>query len=304
MQKDFTLTASAVDGGATQVVTTVDGTTSHESALDVPKGSEVKVEAEFHFEDGSSYTTTDSEYVTWTVSPEDSGVTVDENGMVDTSGVTGSEEVVVTITATGHGPFEGVTKTTTMTITAPDFSTLNAAACGGQLNDTDKENAKGACLKIATNDAGQWFTSSPSLAMMEALGYTQAAGNVDTNGGRTYVRLWTESNAGNFALFDQRALGTGVGPTGQYDRWCHDLASMRFGGRDDWRRGTVAEFATLSNDNEGIATRSTGFPDAAAYWSSTSSGGVYYLVSITGGYSYLSSPGTGYDYYASCVSGA
>ncbi|WP_082069662.1 DUF823 domain-containing adhesin [Vibrio sp. S234-5] len=121
MQKDFTLTASAVDGGATQVVTTVDGTTSHESALDVPKGSEVKVEAEFHFEDGSSYTTTDSEYVTWTVSPEDSGVTVDENGMVDTSGVTGSEEVVVTITATGHGPFEGVTKTTILTVTPPPY---------------------------------------------------------------------------------------------------------------------------------------------------------------------------------------
>ncbi|MBE4605932.1 hypothetical protein BOO26_19835 [Vibrio navarrensis] len=121
MQKDFTLTASAVDGGATQVVTTVDGTTSHESALEVSKGSEVKVEAEFHFEDGSSYTTTDSEYVTWTVSPEDAGVTVDENGMVDTSGVSGSDNVVVTITATGHGPFDGVTKTTILTVTPPPY---------------------------------------------------------------------------------------------------------------------------------------------------------------------------------------
>ncbi|MBE3658991.1 hypothetical protein BOO92_20190, partial [Vibrio navarrensis] len=121
MQKDFTLTASAVDGGATQVVTTVDGNESHESALEVPKGSEVKVEAEFHFEDDTVYTTTDSEYVTWTVSPEDSGVTVDENGMVDTSGVTGSANVVVTITATGHGPFEGVTKTTTLTVTPPAY---------------------------------------------------------------------------------------------------------------------------------------------------------------------------------------
>ncbi|MBE3671221.1 hypothetical protein BOO25_20045 [Vibrio navarrensis] len=120
MQKDFTLTASAVDIGATQVVTTVDGTSSHESALEVPKGSDVSVKAEFHFEDDTVYTTAESEHVTWTVSPEDSGVTVDEHGVVDTSGVTGVN-VVVTITATGHGTFDGVTKTTTLTVTPPEY---------------------------------------------------------------------------------------------------------------------------------------------------------------------------------------
>ncbi|MBE3658582.1 hypothetical protein BOO92_18035, partial [Vibrio navarrensis] len=308
MQKDFTLTASAVDGGATQVVTTVDGTTSHESALDVPKGSEVKVEAEFHFEDGSSYTTTDSEYVTWTVSPEDSGVTVDENGMVDTSGVTGSDNVVVTITATGHGPFEGVTKTTTLTITAPDFSTLNAAACGGQLNDTDKENAKGACLKIATNNAGQWFTSSPSEAMVQALGYTQAAGSVDTNGGRTYAGTHTETGSygpagGVFARFDQLAIGNGDGVNGQFDRWCQDLAAMNFGGKADWRRPTQNEVVSLYNDRGDMYSVS-GWPTGYSYWASTPSGSGYYHVGLGLLNGNASGVNPGHGDYASCVSGS
>ncbi|KJR30121.1 hypothetical protein UF06_09810 [Vibrio sp. S234-5] len=307
MQKDFTLTASAVDGGATQVVTTVDGTTSHESALDVPKGSEVKVEAEFHFEDGSSYTTTDSEYVTWTVSPEDSGVTVDENGMVDTSGVTGSDNVVVTITATGHGPFEGVTKTTTMTITAPDFSTLNAAACGGQLNDADKTNATGECLKIATNNAGQWFTSSPSEAMVQALGYTQAAGSVDTNGGRTYASTHTQTGSdgtagGVFAGFDQLAIGNGVGVNGQFDRWCQDLAAMNFGGKADWRRPTDNELLSLYIARGNMWSVS-GWPANYAYYSSTpySNTSDFWRVDLRDGYMNTSNPA--YSQYVSCVSG-
>ncbi|MBE3663511.1 hypothetical protein BOO91_21685, partial [Vibrio navarrensis] len=232
----FEVKLALVDGEASEIVTTVDGEPSHESTLEVSKGSDVKVEAEFHFEDGSHYTTSSSEFVTWTVSPEDSGVTVDENGMVDTSGVTGSDNVVVTITATGHGPFEGVTKTTTLTITGPDFSTLSAAACGGQLNDADKTNATGECLKIATNNAGQWFTSSPSEAMVQALGYTKAVGSVDTNGGRTYASTNMETGSygpagGVFPRFDQLAIGNGDGVNGQFDRWCQDLAAMNFGGK-------------------------------------------------------------------------
>lgn len=119
----FEVKLAQVDGEASEIVTTVDGTPSHESALDVSKGSEVIVEAEFHFEDGSHYTTSSSEFVTWAVTPEDAGVTVDENGVVDTSGVTvtGEESVNVTITAIGHGPFEGVTKTVTMTVTPPAY---------------------------------------------------------------------------------------------------------------------------------------------------------------------------------------
>ncbi|MBE3654583.1 DUF1566 domain-containing protein [Vibrio navarrensis] len=303
-QKAFTLTASPVDGDATQVVTTVDGTTSHESTLEVPKGSDVSVEAEFHFEDGSSYTTTDSEYVTWTVSPEDSGVTVDENGNIDTSGVTGSEEVVVTITATGHGPFDGVSKTTTLTVTGLDFSTLSGAACGGQLNDTDKENAKGACLKIATNDAGQWFTSSPSVAMMEALGYTQAAGSTDTNGGRTYASTWTEDgtygpNGGVFARFDQ--FGGDDGMYGQFDRYCRDLLAMTFAGKSDWRRPTKNELESLYGDKGNMWTVS-GWPTVVHYWSSTPISSVYYRVSLSDGNSY--GPGYSSNGYASCVSGS
>lgn len=305
-QKDFTLTASALDVDATQVVTTVDGTTSHEPTLEVPKGSDISVEAEFHFEDGSSYTTSDSEYVTWTVSPEDAGVTVDENGVVDTSGVIG-DSVVVTITATGHGPFDGVSKTNTLTITGPDFSTLSGAACGGQLNDTDPENAKGACLKIATNDAGQWFTSSPSLAMVQSLGYIQAAGNVDTNGGRTYERVISENGTtgpieGHFAKFDQLAIGSGDGVNGQFDRWCQDLSAMSFAGKANWRRPSKDELLSLYNDN-GNMWSSFGWPSDSRYWSYTQfTDSVAWIVGLIEGGSgkrYMDD-----NYYVSCVSGS
>ncbi|MBE4593889.1 hypothetical protein BOO24_16270 [Vibrio navarrensis] len=307
MQKDFTLTASTVDVDATQVVTTVDGTASHESALEVPKGSDVKVQAEFHFEDGTVYTTAESEHVTWTVSPEDSGVTVDEHGVVDTSGVTGFDNVVVTITATGHGTFDGVTKTTTLTITKPDFSTLNAAACGGQLNDTDKENAKGACLKIATNNAGQWFTSSPSVAMTEALGYTVAAGSVDTNGGRTYATVWDETGSagpagGTFARFEQLAIGNGHGGNGQFDRWCQDLSAMNFGGKADWRRPSRAELSSLYNDKGNMWTVSGWPTEGSYYWSSTADGSNYIGVKLNYGGTFSTIPSS--DGYASCVSGS
>ncbi|EMQ2878854.1 DUF1566 domain-containing protein, partial [Vibrio navarrensis] len=305
----FEVKLAKVDSEASEIVTTVDGEPSHESTLEVSKGSEVKVEAEFHFEDGSHYTTSSSEFVTWTVTPEESGVTVDENGNIDTSGVT--ESVVVAITATGHGPFEGVTKTTTMTVTLPDIATVSGAACGGQLNDADKENAKGACLKIATNDAGQWFTSTPSLAMMEALGYTQAAGSVDTNGGRTYASTYTEDgyygpNGGVFARFDQLAFNGGDGVNGQFDRYCQDLSAMTFAGKSDWRRPTKDELQSLQADNGSLWT-GAGWPTTFYYWSVTPrSSSRYYDVSLSHG----GSPSSNNDgspvhgIYASCVSGS
>ncbi|EMQ2878960.1 DUF1566 domain-containing protein, partial [Vibrio navarrensis] len=302
----FEVKLAKVDSEASEIVTTVDGEPSHESALEVEKGSEVKVEAEFHFEDGSHYTTTSSEFVTWTVTPEDSGVTVDENGNIDTSGVT--ESVVVTITATGHGPFEGVTKTTTMTVTLPDIATLSGAACGGQLNDTDKENAKGACLKIATNSAGQWFTSTPSLPMMEALGYTLADGNVDTNGGRTYDRAYLEDGSygpkgGAFAGFDQLAFNGGYGENGQFDRYCLDLSAMTFAGKSDWRRPTLEELESLYAAI-GDMWAVSGWPTGGERYVSSSPVGDpgYYDVRMNSGAVGGTHPGN--PGYASCVSGS
>ncbi|EMQ2878998.1 DUF1566 domain-containing protein, partial [Vibrio navarrensis] len=261
-------------------------------------------------EDGSHYTTSSSEFVTWTVSPEDSGVTVDENGVVDTSGVnvTGEETVNVTITATGHGPFDGVSKTIDLSITAPSIATLSGAACGGQLNDTDPENAKGACLKIATNDVGQWFTSTPSIAMMEALGYTQAGGSCDTYGGRCYSSTVTETGVdgprgGVFATFTQDAINGGTGQSGQVYRYCQDLSAMTFAGKSDWRRPTLNELKSLYSDNGNMWT-GFGWPAFQVYWSSTPS-------TSTTWWSWALRPGVAndaghYNSYrnASCVSGS
>lgn len=128
----FELKLAQVDSEASQIVTTVNGTPSHESVLEVQKGSDVTVAAEYHFEDGTHYTTASSGFVTWTVTPG-SGATVDANGVVNTDGVnvTGNESANVTITATGHGPFEGVTKTVTITVKAATYPTEGMAGLPG-----------------------------------------------------------------------------------------------------------------------------------------------------------------------------
>ncbi|EMQ2878984.1 hypothetical protein V9N52_004343, partial [Vibrio navarrensis] len=179
----FEVKLAKVDSEASEIVTTVDGEPSHESALEVDKGSEVKVEAEFHFEDGSHYTTSSSEFVTWTVTPEESGVTVDENGNIDTSGVTvtGEESVTVVITATGHGPFDGVSKTTTLTVTPSPYpeGSIEVPGVGVFTKPltTAQADSLGVTYSSSAGDIGEsWAVYNPTLAlaMCSQLGYRLA----------------------------------------------------------------------------------------------------------------------------------
>ncbi|NRF28134.1 hypothetical protein HRJ45_24360 [Vibrio coralliilyticus] len=235
---------------------------------------------------------------------------MDENGVVDTSGVdTSFGDVDVTIQWQGQGALSGQSGGESLTVTAPDFATLAGGACGGELNDSDPSNATGECLKIATATVGGqylWFTSSPSVAMMEAMGYTvqDDAGNT----GNTYADTYQENGSrgpsgGTFARFRQDGMGynTASAEDGQLDRYCQDLAYRNFAGKDDWRRAQQAELGGL-HEARGNLWDNYGWPVYYVHWSSTPSGTKFEATFLE--------TGDVNDYwvdakaYASCVSGS
>ncbi|MCR9352118.1 Ig-like domain-containing protein [Vibrio alginolyticus] len=161
-------------------------------------------------------------------------------------GDTLTEDATVNITARFTPPSTGTEISDTAGVT---FTSTNdmSMVCGGAVNDDDPVNAKFACLKIATDKDGNWFTSPPSLAMMDVLGYTRDAFGYE----KTYSRLVDEKRGygpenGLFVTFKQYKLYAQGGTGGQFDLWCQDLAAMRFGGKSTWRRPTLDELLNLN----------------------------------------------------------
>ncbi|MGR5235679.1 hypothetical protein [Vibrio alfacsensis] len=123
--------------------------------------------------------------------------------------------------------------------------------CGGVVDDADKANATGFCLKVATDNSGNWFSSSPSKAVMDGLGYVLKPDSSSTDSGKTYNVLHTEDGStgpsGEFARFDATGGSYPEGTKNQYDRWCTDLANMNFAEKRTWRRATADELIGLQN---------------------------------------------------------
>ncbi|HHY0467239.1 TPA: Ig-like domain-containing protein [Vibrio parahaemolyticus] len=211
-------------------------------------------------------------------------------------------DVVVNVTAKYTPLSTGTEISDTAAVT---FISMMPTICGGAVNDTDKLNATGNCLKVATDGSGNWFTSSPSIAVMDALGYTIY--NSSLNSGKTYASTYVESGpAGAFARFRQDGasvigpVGGGDGANGQFDRWCQDLATMGFGGSFEWRRPTQAELEGLYAKN-GNMWDARGWPLHSPHWSSTTdSSNNYGTVRLSTGY--VGSNGSDMEFYASCVS--
>ncbi|WP_104038751.1 Ig-like domain-containing protein [Vibrio jasicida] len=183
--------------------------------------------------------------------------------------------------------------------------------CGGVVNDTDQANAKGACLKVASDSAGNWFTSTPSIAVMDALGYKGA--DSDTNHGDTYARIENEGSSGptngEFAVFRQDGRGViapgegddaNAGVDGQFDRWCQKLAFLNFAGKNDWHRPTKDELVGLYSYVGDSLWAARGWPTRFYYWSATVDGSHYYRVNLNFGNVSSLSPTSAA--YASCVS--
>ncbi len=173
--------------------------------------------------------------------------------------------------------------------------------CGG-VNDTNQENAKGDCLKVATDNEGNWFTSSPSSIVMNSLDYT--ADNSENNTGDTYSGMTNETGrwgpeGSGFATFRQDGQNSG-----QFARWCQKLASLNFAGRNDWHRPTKDELEGLyafSSASMGL-WGGRGWPTTEPYWSLTPTmwDGEFYAVDFT--YGWLPGYSENRSFYGSCTS--
>ncbi|ALR95737.1 hypothetical protein AT730_26235 (plasmid) [Vibrio alginolyticus] len=263
--------------------------------------------------DGASYGSTDGNEVQATITD------INDNPLVG-QGVTFESDASVTITPSGTETSadgtqtaavvwdgEILTEDTTVDVTARftpastgtemsdttsvTFVSTMPTICGGEVNDADKANAAGNCLKVATDRADTWFTSSPSIAVMNSMGYTQ----VDTsdNQGKSYASTFTEDGTQGpagvaFAMFRQDGNGAvnpvdgGSGESGQFDRWCSKLSEINFGGKSYWRRPTAAELSGLY-DKAGNMWGELGWPTRTSYWSLTHNGVKYKRVSLGGG---------------------
>ncbi len=183
-------------------------------------------------------------------------------------------------------------------------------ACGTGVDDTDSTSGLGECLKIATGTSGAWFTSTPNIIVVDALGYT--LDNSEINSGDTYASSWVEDGSygpdgGEFIGFRQDGDGVlsppdgGSGVDGQFDRWCQKLTLLNFAGRTNWRRPTADELVDVYNLH-GRMWENQGWPGFGVYWSATEDGaGSYNIVNLleginTGGM-YLTT-----GLYVSCIS--
>ncbi|ALR95637.1 hypothetical protein AT730_25690 (plasmid) [Vibrio alginolyticus] len=250
-------------------------------------------------EDGASYGSTDGNEVQATITD------INDNPLVG-QGVTFESDASVTITPSGTETSadgtqtaavvwdgEILTEDTTVDVTARftpastgtemsdttsvTFVSTMPTICGGEVNDADKANAAGNCLKVATDDADNWFTSTPSQAVMEALKYTQS--NAEDNTGDTYAAINAEDDTHGpagviFARFRQDGDGVlnpdvgGTGDNGQLHRWCQKLSDINFGGKDYWRRPTAEELSGLYS-HAGNLWENLGWPTGNRYWTST-----------------------------------
>ncbi len=182
--------------------------------------------------------------------------------------------------------------------------------CGGAINDTDQTNATGVCLKVATDSKGNWFTSSPSIAVMENLGY--ALNDTASNMDKTYSHIFPISSGfgptgGQFAAFRQDgdsvslpsdSDGTNAGVNGQSDRWCQQLNQLGFAGRNFWRRPTEDELSGLHALNGNMWT-SHGWP-IDIYWTSSVDDSQFYIVNT--GIGGVDSANASSSLYVSCIS--
>ncbi|MBB1313416.1 hypothetical protein [Aliivibrio sp. SR45-2] len=177
------------------------------------------------------------------------------------------------------------------------------------IDNNDRNNAATKCLKIAQDNKGNWFTSSPSIELLNYFGYSKEVGNSGND--KTYANVYDEDGTygpyGKYGLFDQLG-GDSFGVNGQYDRWCQNLSSINFAGKENWQRTLQTEL----HDNvltsglyfaKGDMTANYGWPGAKykLYWSSTpESSDSFKTVRLYDGL--IGSASFASEMYASCIS--
>lgn len=194
----------------------------------------------------------------------------------------------------------------------------------GAIDDNSPFNAAGNCLKVnaildSDDNKSKWFTSTPSLKVMNALGYIKQ--DDADNTGESYAKLLKEDGISGpiaqFARFRQDGKDMveesttddgNYGLNGQFDRWCKKLAKIKFADKVNWRRPTEDELYQLVSygytDDADMFSR-FGWPIRVYYGSSSYRSSEYMHTQIRvvplDGYSSITYSAD-YPAYASCVS--
>ncbi|MDC5821706.1 hypothetical protein OPW19_17980 [Vibrio europaeus] len=125
--------------------------------------------------------------------------------------------------------------------------TRKLETCGLEGN-ADKTHLNANCLHIIVGDSGEaldkWFTEPPRSQVMDYM-YYEYSPTVYNVG---YTRSGFAGGGGSALMrndgFELSVEDTGNfvgGDWGQYDRYCKDLAQIKFNGRDNWRRARQSE---------------------------------------------------------------
>ncbi|MGF1873733.1 Ig-like domain-containing protein [Photobacterium frigidiphilum] len=243
-----------------------------------------------------------------------------------------SDKKIATINA--HGELLGVSPGTVFITAEKDglvtkqFSVVvktHLLSCGS-LNDSDKTNVGGSCLKVVQGQSGEAehkiFTGSPSVNVMMLLGYE--INDTEDNRGKTYAKTFSEGEpyinakgegiygpVGKFARFrqdgedwDNNPLSPDFGKNGQYDRFCRELSLIGFFDKNDWRRASENEIVSLVKGN-GHLYDVYGWPTQVHYWTSTSTAqaAIPRLISVGGKFAIRRTPTIPFQAaYISCVS--
>ncbi|OEE58010.1 hypothetical protein A1OK_05085 [Enterovibrio norvegicus FF-454] len=222
----------------------------------IAQGSTQQLSASGYYSDNSTASITEN--VVWK-SANTANVTVSQAGVA--AGVVQSDNTVITASLNNI-----ISNDAEIDVTAP---AVKIPVCGNKLNDTTSNNASGFCVKVTSDSRGNWFTSSPSLTVLQNIHFTRQNGT--QNGVMTYSSTYSESHligpTGSFGLFDQ-IDGAFVGTNGQADRWCQHLASIKFAGQQNWTRPTIFELKYFNGVFFNFIL-SYGWPDGKRYWSSS-----------------------------------
>ena len=187
-----------------------------------------------------------------------------------------------------------------------DVDVKTVSMCGSGIDDTDATNGEGECIKVVkgTSDTAEnlLFTGDPSITVLNFMGYS--VDSTSSNTGYTYAQGTTYAAFRADGLdYDSDKDSDTYGQGGQYDRYCQDLAAIKFAGYSNWRRATYQEMYDLSY---GVDIPTTYGWSSGAYWTSTYG---LHLDAGADGFISIELNGEGktwgrvasYNYYASCV---
>lgn len=148
--------------------------------------------------------------------------------------------------------------------------------CGYEINDSDKNNAAGSCVKV-TSANGKLYTGTPSITFLNSVDF----------GYYNY-----DGSSGMFALFTLENIS----------KLCTMYNSIGLYGKTSWNRTTKFDLNNLYSER-GNMFDAFGWAAHISYWSTTraNSSDYFYYVSLESGYggSAILPSGTK---YASCVS--